>query len=106
MANRQWPEQERVHEREDGRVGADANRERQHDREAERRMLAQRARGMPEVLQHGLEARRAAAIPALLLGPLDSAEGEPSASKRLVRLDARSRVLLGFALDVKVELLR
>src|SRR3954471_21962119 len=106
MANRSWPCQERVDEREDGRVRADADREGQHHRQAERWMLAQRARGVPEVLEHGLEAHRAAAIAALLLGPFDAAEDKPSAPKRLVRLDAGSGILLGFALDVEAELLR
>ena len=47
---RQRPEQQRVHHAENRRVGADADRERGHDDDGQRRVFAQHPDGIAEIL--------------------------------------------------------
>jgi hypothetical protein len=51
-------QQQRVHEREDGGVGADAEREHEHGGGGEARRAQQGARGVTKVLQHGVSRGR------------------------------------------------
>ena len=55
MGNRQRAKQQRVDEREDGGVRADADRQDEHDGERKARLLAQRAYGVSQILLHAAE---------------------------------------------------
>jgi hypothetical protein len=51
---RQRPEQQRIHQREDGDVGAEAQRERQNDDERKPGLLTQATDGEAKVVGHGV----------------------------------------------------
>ena len=77
MRIRQWLKQNGVHRAEDGRAGADAQRQRDRADGRKPRPLPQSARGIAEVLPQILQPARAAGIAALLLHLLRTAQRQP-----------------------------
>ena len=53
MVERQRPQHHRVDDAEDGGVGADAERDGEHDGEREQRRLAQHSNRVAKIVQHG-----------------------------------------------------
>ena len=98
-------EQNSIHEAEDRRIGAQAERQSEHDDGAEARVLAKAARAIADVLKRGLQEAHSASIATALLcliEPADLAQGLPP---RLLRAHARVRALPDGFLQVIPQLL-
>ena len=74
IAKGQGPQQDRVHDAEDGDVGADAQRQDQHGDRRKSPVASQRAQRVPQVLQQHIEHRQSARFAMLLLRLRDAAE--------------------------------
>ena len=72
--SRQWPEQQRVDEREHRAVGADAQREHEDDDGAESRRAARHPDRIPQVLKNGIHPGESALVPIGLDRLRDAAE--------------------------------
>ena len=94
-------EEHRVDRRKDRRVGADGDRERHDCRAGERRVTAQSARRMPQVVERFLDPARAATIAVRLAQLVDAAERDACASPRFIGRHAERDVLFRLALDVE-----
>ncbi len=88
MGHRQHAQHQRVYQREDRRVGADAQRQRQHRRRRESRVAQQAAQRVSGVLHRRFEPRDSAAVAIFLLGLRHAAELPPRRQLRLGRRHA------------------
>ena len=104
MWDRQRPQQERVDEREDRRIGTDAECKRGDDRAREGGPAFERSNAKAQIARDGLEARGPAHLAARLLHLLDAAEFDARAAQRRLVRHALPRVLLSLVLDVGAEL--
>ena len=98
-------EEDAAHHREEGGVGADAERE-GHDRDGgEAGAAPEDAQAVAQVLEQRLDEADAARVAVLLLDRLDAAELEAGAPHRLVFAQAGAAVLVRLHLEVEAELL-
>ena len=104
-AGRRRAKQQTVDDAEHRRVRADAESERENDRDGEPRLCLEPARGVAKVLRENVDQREAARVARVVLDAIESAEAEPRAPFGLVARNAGRDVLLDFALDVKAQLI-
>ena len=90
VAHRHAVDRHEVEQREDGGVGADAQRERDERRRRERGRPSHLTEAVAQVLPKLVDVAQAARPAGVFLDAFDAAEGEACAPMRLLRLDARS----------------
>ena len=101
----QRPQQDAVHDAEDGGVGADAERHRDDDHEREAAIAPEAAEAVANVLDGNLDEPRQPAVAHVVLDAGDRAEHAQGLAARLGGRHARLHVLLGQHVDVIAELL-
>lgn len=85
LSHRQHPPQDGIHQREDRRVGPDAQRERQRDRRGEAGRLSKHAERVAHVLDDRFEEPHAPRVTGLFLHLLDSAHRQSRSTLGLGR---------------------
>ncbi len=101
---RQGPEEHGVRDAEQRRVGADAERERQHGREREAGRAPQTADTDAQILTQRAEDRFPPAEPDFGFGGFEAAHPRPGGSRRSVGGQSPSNLLLGREREVVTEL--
>src|SRR5689334_10648402 len=99
-----WSQQDAVRETEDRSVGADAERERQHDDDRERVTLRQDASAVGNVAHEVVDQANAARAATLFLRLIDTTETSQRRVTRVFRRHAAFHVLLGISFEVKAQL--
>jgi len=104
VRERQPLEQDAIDRAEDRGVGADADAEREHRGDGERRRLAQRARRVAEVLEQRLDVRAALGVADALLHLLHAPRLDERGAPRVLGGHARPHLLLDEQLDEPPQL--
>ena len=91
----QRPEQHRADDAEDRGAGADADGERGDRNRRERRVFAQRAESVADVLQRGLDERQAAVVAVRFLNLHRSSETQDGLAPRLIERQTAPDVIVG-----------
>jgi len=97
---RKWPEQDRVHQREDRGVRADADGDQGHDEQAEAGLAPHHPQPVPDILGNRIEDGETARVAEGFAGLIDAAEPPPRLAPRLpgrepLALGARPSALVG-----------
>ena len=104
MRIRQWLEQRRVDHAEDGGVGADAERERDHGDSSEAGGLGERAESEAHVAPKFLQPRQAAGVAVRFTGLIDAAESNARLTSRHLRCHAGADIVRGGGFKVLGQL--
>jgi len=96
-------QQDSVNDAKDGRIGADAERERYHSYGRESRTLSKRTEAEPDVAPERLQQRNSSAIPIRFLSGLDSAERQERVAPGLLETHATAEILLDMHLQMAFE---
>lgn len=102
--DRQWPQQHRVDQAEDGGVGAGAERQRDDGHGGKAALPAEHAQGVSQILERRLDERQAAAIPIDLFDLIDAAEGAQRRVPGVVSGHPSAPVLVDLHLEVAADL--
>src|SRR5438034_6294969 len=101
----EWRQQDGVHEREDRRVGTDADGERQNRDRCEPGTLAQRAQRVGHVLTNAVDRGETSRVSAFLLPQRDRAQLAKRLISRVRRRHAVRHVVIDLVLQMVLELL-
>jgi len=95
-----------IEQREDSRVGADAEPERQHRNQGESRTAREEPKSMTKIPHRRLQPGQPTAIAAGFLGQLQAAGFQKRGAAGLVRRHSEADIVLNLHLDVDLKLLR
>jgi hypothetical protein len=98
-------QQDRVHNAEDGRVGTDAETERQHGDRGEGGGAAHHPEGVAQILEEVLEQTASRLVARVLLESLAASEGDERRPPRIGRAHPGVEILPGLHVDVKLDLI-
>ena len=102
---RRRTKEQSVDDREHRGVGTDAEREREHHRDGERRPVAQPAEGVADVLATPVEPADAAGVAMFLADLFHTAKGDPRPPSRLLQRHALgARQFFGLKLEMETDL--